>query len=56
MKHLIELNEEDIREIIAKNFSVKVVKVEIIPYIVTEGCGITEHEVAKVKASVEVQA
>lgn len=54
MKHLIELNEEDIREIISKNFSIKKEKVELIPYIITEGSGMSEHDVAKVKVLVEI--
>ena len=54
MKHLIELNEEDIRDIISKNFSIKKEKVKLIPYIETEGSGMSEHDVAKVKVFVEI--
>ena len=54
IKHLIELNEEDIREIISKNFSIKKEKVELIPYITTEGSGMSKHDVAKVKVFVEI--
>jgi len=56
MKHLIFLDENDIREFIAERFSVNIEKVTVTPYITTEGHGMGEHDVAKVKVSVEVQA
>lgn len=54
MKHLIELSRDDIQKILAKEFNVDIEKIDFIPYIVTEGAGMSEHQVAQVKAFVEI--
>lgn len=54
MRKLIELDEEDICEIIAKHFSTEREKVILTSYTVAEGYGISEHEVIQIKISVEI--
>ena len=54
MKKQICLTQDNIRQIIANAFSVDTDKVDLEPYKDLEGCGTSEHYVAKVKATVEV--
>lgn len=55
MKMVSELNEHDIEVILSnyyESFNMKVTNVELIPYITTEGYGMAEHEVARVRAKI----
>lgn len=54
MKTIIELTSADMAKIIAERFKVPVEKVTIDPYITTEGYGMMETEVAKVRCEVEI--
>lgn len=53
MEKIIRLNQNDIQKIVAKHFGVaNICQVEIEPYTTTEGYGMSEHSVIKVRAEV----
>ena len=55
METIVKLNHDDIQKIIAKHFKVaNLCQVKVIPYTATEGYGIDEHIVTKVKAEVSI--
>lgn len=54
MKKQVILTFSDIRQIIANSFNVSTDKVDLECFTESEGYGLTEHEVPRVKATVEI--